>query len=85
MGECIPMKMDSGAVAHICRSGATREIKRESTGESWCFHCRKRQEFFYVVTGDVEPSYYGPNPDIICGQCKTSDGDLFPGREREWE
>jgi hypothetical protein len=51
----------------------------------WCFTCRTRREFRYIVTAPTEPSYYGPNADIKCSHCKTSDGDLFPGREREWE
>ena len=72
-------------VVTICYGAEHRVIKNESQGELWCFHCRKRREFFFIVTAPVEPDWYGPNADIKCGHCNTSDGDLFPGREREWE
>lgn len=63
-----------------------REVRRESEGVRWCFGCRKRREFFFVVTEPVRRlSYYGPNPSIRCGTCDLVDGDLFPGRSREWE
>lgn len=74
-----------GDLLHINYGPATKVIVNKPDGERWCFVCRKRREFYYIVTAPVEPSYYGPNPDIKCGHCKTSDGDLFPGREREWE
>jgi len=61
------------------------EVKRDNIGERWCFKCRKRRDFFFIVTAPIEPSYYGPNVDVQCGSCDTSDGDCFPGREREWE
>ena len=79
------IELGDGTVAHINRPGRTREIHREELGERWCFHCRKRRDFAYTVTGEIEPSYYGPNPDVKCNHCGTSDGDLFPGRERVWE
>jgi hypothetical protein len=61
-----------------------REIHRETVGVRWCFVCRKRREFVYVVTATIEPSYYDPNPAIECTVCGRIDGDLFPGRSREW-
>lgn len=60
------------------------EIARRSEGERWCFVCRKRREFEHVITATIEPSYYGPNHRIECTVCKTTDGDCFPGSEREW-
>ena len=74
-----------GTVVHISYGPETEEIVRRSEGEKWCFCCRKRREFFYVVTAPIEPSYYGPDPDVKCGTCNSSDSDLFPGRIREWE
>ena len=74
-----------GTTVHISHGPEMREVKRESKGEKWCFHCRKRREFWFIVTAPAEPSYYGPNADIRCGHCNTSDGDFFPGHEREWE
>lgn len=82
---CQTLDLGDGMVAHINYRGATKEIHRESLGERWCFTCRKRREFFYIVTADVEPSYYDPNPSIRCAHCNTDDGDCFPGRYREWE
>ena len=64
---------------------AMREVKRESEGEKWCFHCRKRREFWYTVVAPIEPDWYGPVAAIRCGHCNTQDGDLLPGYEREWE
>lgn len=69
----------------ICYGAEHREVRRESEGVKWCFQCRKRAEFFYVVTTPIVPDYYGPMANIRCGSCDASDGDLFPGREREWE
>lgn len=74
-----------GSIVHINHGPRMIELKRESEGIKWCFHCRKRREFFFIVKAPAEPSYYGPDPDIQCGTCKTSDGDLFPGGEREWD
>lgn len=69
---------------YICRGPAMREVRRESEGERWCFRCHKRREFLFVVTAPVEPSYYGPNAVVKCSVCDLIDGDLFPGRCREW-
>ena len=69
---------------HICYGPATHEIHRESLGERWCFKCRKRREFVFSVSATIEPSYYGPNPSVRCTVCDLFDGDLFPGRAREW-
>lgn len=61
------------------------EIVRKSDGDPrWCFYCRKRREFLYVVTRPTGESYYGPNPSVTCSVCDTTDGDCFPGRYREW-
>jgi hypothetical protein len=70
---------------NICYGPSTEEIFRESYGERFCFVCRKRREFFYVVKAPTEPSYYGPTRSIRCGFCDADDGDVFPGRSREWD
>ena len=67
----------------ICRT-EMRETVRDPDGERWCFRCRARRGFFYVVMTTVEPSYYDPSPSIRCGTCGGTDADLFPGRNREW-
>lgn len=71
------------------------EIARRPDGERWCFVCRKRHEFLYIVTAskldpelpleDQPGSWYGPVPHIECSVCHTWDGDCFPGWQREWE
>ena len=83
--SCQTLDLD-GTIVHISRGPEMVEVVRRRDGqERWCFHCRKRREFLYIVTAPSEPSYYGPNVGIKCGTCSTSDGDLFPGHEREWE
>ena len=78
---CTPI----GADSYICRE-ETREVRREQDGEiRWCFHCRKVRTFEFVVSAPTGPSYYGPNAAVQCATCHTTDGDLFPGRCREWE
>jgi hypothetical protein len=59
------------------------EVDRRSDGERWCFVCRTRREFAYVLFAPVEMSYYGMTRKIECTHCHTTDSDLFPGRERE--
>lgn len=82
---CSNLTLGDGTVATICRGPATREIHRAPHGETrWCFRCRTRLPFFYVVIAPVGPSYYGPDPRIECAE-GHSDGDCFPGRYREWE
>lgn len=61
-----------------------KEYSRQSEGTRWCFCCRRRAEFQRVVTVPDGRSYYGPSIRIECANCKTPDGDLFPGRFREW-
>jgi len=62
-----------------------REHSRRSEGIKWCFHCRTRCEMWRVVAVPDGDSYYGPTVHIECGGCRAVDGDLFPGRTREWE
>ena len=69
----------------ICAGPPMKEIARKPDGERWCFRCRRRTQFEYVVTAPVEPSYYGPEPSIRCTQCDHADTDLGFGRYREWE
>lgn len=60
-----------------------KEHSRRSEGERWCFHCRKRHEFWWVVMVPDGLSYYGPSAhmDGIKPDCT----DLFPGSYREIE
>lgn len=71
---------------HILWTEPQKEVVRKQDGdERWCFCCRKRRVFEYVVLSPIEMSYYGPTRQIECTVCKTMDGDLFPGQYREWE
>lgn len=58
------------------------EHSRDSQGVRWCFTCRKRHEFWWVVSVPDGLSYYGPTEDMegVTPECS----DLFPGRSREW-
>jgi hypothetical protein len=62
-----------------------KEASRVSEGIRWCFSCRKRVEFDRIIKVPAGISYYGPSVEITCSVCGTIDGDLFPGRVREWE
>jgi hypothetical protein len=58
-----------------------KEYSRRSEGVRWCFHCRQRHEFFWVVMAPDGLSYYGPTAHMegIGRDCT----DLFPGWTRE--
>jgi hypothetical protein len=72
--------------AVVCGPGATEEVVRRPSGESrWCFQCRKRVPFVFTVTREIAPSYYDPWPAVECEPEGHNDGDLFPGRYREWD
>jgi hypothetical protein len=59
-----------------------KEASRRSMGEKWCFHCRKRDNFDWVVMVPDGLSYYGPHVEIH--GVKRGCTDLFPGWTREW-
>ena len=66
------------------------EVRRAPDGVRWCFKCRTRRAFDFVVSSPIVRSlddagaYYGPSSRVECTVCRTADSDLFPGREREW-
>lgn len=65
----------------ICGTRMVEHSKR-SEGIRWCFHHRRRHEFFRVVMTPDGPSYYDPYATI---EGETPDcTDLFPGWTREW-
>jgi hypothetical protein len=65
---------------------ATKEATRRPNGHPrWCYHCRTRRTFHFVTRVPDPSSYYGPTPSVECATCGTRDGDMFPGRYREWE
>ena len=69
----------------VCGPGPMVERRREPQGERWCFQCRRRVDFDFVVRVEVEPSYWGPDASVECRPAGHIDGDLFPGRSREWD
>jgi hypothetical protein len=66
------------------------DVLWESFGERYCFSCRTRREFERIVSLPVVTSpddsgaWYGPSVRIECATCRTVDGDVFPGRVRDW-
>lgn len=71
----------------VCGPGEQRvAVDRKDGEQRWCFTCRKRREFRFVVTEavDWENDWYGPTPSVRCATCNTTDGDCFPGRYRTW-
>lgn len=73
------------ATLHIHRV-PTRIYSVRPDGEPrWCFYCRKHVPFTFTVHVPVdERSYYGPHGTVECER-QHRDGDLFPGRWREWD
>jgi len=71
---------DDGNVA-VCGT-RMKEYSRDSEGIKWCFHCRKRHEFFFVVTVPDGISYYGPSAHIEGSGRECT--DLFPGWSHGW-
>lgn len=69
---------------HISYTEPLEEIVRKQLGERWCFVCRKRRPFVYLVYRPIGLSYYGPHREVECDHCHTTDGDCFPGTVREW-
>ena len=67
----------------VCGPTATEVLREESLGERWCFMCRKRVPFAEQLIADKEPTYYDPWFVVRCANGHP-DGDLFPGRYREY-
>jgi hypothetical protein len=69
----------------VCGPTKVIEVSRKEKGIHWCFVCRQRVPFFFVVRrDDVEEDYYGPWMSVEDEKGHIN-GDLFPGRERVWE
>lgn len=74
----------SAGSIHILRV-PTHIHHRKSLGYRWCFRCRKRRLFVQFTHVPDDPmSYYGAHYTVSC-LSGHDDGDLFPGRYREWE
>lgn len=77
--ESVDWCKDFGGVV-VCGTDM-EEVSRTAEGIKWCFHCRKRHEFWWVVSAPSGISYYGPSARMegISRECT----DLFPGWTRE--
>jgi hypothetical protein len=72
------------SVVHICRVETRIASERPDGEPRWCFYCRKQVAFTRRIHVPVDRmSYYGPHGSIEC-ENGHDDGDLFPGRWREW-
>lgn len=80
----------------ICRGPQMKERSRDSMGVRWCFKCRGRHEFHWIVLaadieydedGQISSSMYMAEPiaHSECLGCRKWDGQLFPGWVYRWE
>jgi len=74
--------VDGHEVAVIC-SPPMAESCRKSMGVKWCFTCRQRHEFSWVVMSPTtyDGWWWGPTAHAECGGCGDHDSQLFPGWE----
>lgn len=71
---------------HVLHTTTYIASEREDGEPRWCFYCRKRVPFVRRLHAPVDIySYYGPHVTVKCARRDHSDGDLFPGRFREWD
>lgn len=72
----------------ICYGSKMREASRNSMGVKWCFKCRGRYEFEWIVMtpvidwddeASISAAMWGTTAHSECGNCKRSGGELFPG------
>lgn len=74
---------------YVCGAPMT-ERKRWDEGVMWCFHCRKRVQFWQVLLVaskeaiEASMGFWTHTRRIECEHGHLN-GDLFPGRWREWD
>ena len=68
----------------ICRTPGHTE-KTDDSKVAWCFGCRKRRTFHWMVFFPEIPSYYDPHGYWQCEQTESekwrNHSDVFPGCE----
>lgn len=78
----------------ICTGPTMREATRDPMGVRWCFKCRGRHAFEWVVLSPVidwddeasiGSAMWGPTAHSECGGCGQHGGELFPGWVYNWE
>lgn len=94
MSDMVSFGEVDGAQVVICHGPAMEETSRTSMGVKWCFKCRGRHEFEWIVLSPVidwedEASIWaaawGPTAYSECGGCRQSMGELFPGWSYRWD
>jgi hypothetical protein len=84
--------MTAGVI--VCYGPQMEERSRTSMGVRWCFKCRTRAEFSWVVMspvidwddeGSIYAAMWGPTAYSECGHCGKHGGELFPGWVYQWE
>lgn len=73
---------------HVFTGPPMEEASRTSMGTKWCFKCRTRAEFTWIVKApiidwdddnSIAAAMIGPYAHSECGNCKQHGGELFPG------
>lgn len=74
-------------VMHICGPRSYRLVSLRTHRVAWCFRCRKHRAHMEKVEAptDIEDMMWGPIARVYCAACGLTDGDMFPGRWREWD
>lgn len=60
------------------------EVWRVQHRTAFCFHCRKDTTHFQTLVEKTTPTYWGPTSKVVCGDCGSIDGDIFPGKDRNY-
>lgn len=75
-----------GPKVTVCAGPPAVEHSRKSMGVRWCFKCRGRHEFAWVVKAPPidldDPAMcclWEPYAHSECSACKQHAGELFPG------
>lgn len=77
----------------ICHGPVMEETSRDDMGVKWCFKCRGRHEFEWVILSPVidwndESSVYaamwGQIAHSECNGCHKHAGELFPCRDYQF-
>ncbi|HVX57390.1 MAG TPA: hypothetical protein VHA37_06685 [Candidatus Saccharimonadales bacterium] len=73
---------------HVFTGPPMEEASRTAMGVKWCFKCRTRAKFSWIVMAPVidwddensiSAAMVGPYAHSECGNCKQHAGELFPG------
>ena len=94
LGGAVEVAEVDGTQVVVCRGPRMKEASRKSMGVRWCFKCRGRHEFEWIVLmpvidwdddASIAAAMWGPTAHSECGGCKRQAGELFPGWSYRWE